>query len=56
MEEEFECPLLNRMIDDGYCYDINMVANKMIKEEILGDKIDREEVLKICEKCRHKPS
>lgn len=54
MENNIECPLLNRIIDDGYCYDINMIANDMIKENILEDKIDKEKAKKICNKCKHK--
>lgn len=55
MENNIECPLLNKIIDDGYCYDINMVASHMIKEEILEDKIDKEKALEICKRCKHKP-
>lgn len=55
MENDIECPLLNRIIDDGYCYDINMIANDMIKENILEDKIDKEKAKEICNKCTYKP-
>lgn len=55
MKNNIECPLLNRIIDDGYCYDINMVAREMVKEEILEDKIDRDKALEICKKCKNKP-
>ncbi len=55
MESEYKCPLLDRIIDDGYCYDINMVNAKMVKEDVLEDKIDKEEAIKICEKCKYKP-
>lgn len=55
MENNIECPLLNKIIDYGYCYDINMVASHMIKEEILEDKIDKEKALEICKRCKHKP-
>ena len=33
MKDEFECPLLKRGIHDGYCYDLNMVAVRMVKED-----------------------
>lgn len=55
MENNIVCPLLNRIIDDGYCYDINMIANDMIKENILEDKIDKEKAKEICNKCKYKP-
>ncbi len=55
MENNIECPLLNKIIDDGYCYDINMVNSEMIKESILEDKIDKEKAKEICKKCKNKP-
>ena len=55
MEEKFECPLLNKIIYDTDCYDINMVAGGFIKEEILEDKIDKEKTLEVCGKCKYKP-
>ncbi len=51
MENEYMCPLLNRVIDDGLCYDINMVAYGFIKPDILDDKIEREEAKTICDNC-----
>jgi len=46
-----KCPLLNREIDQGYCYDITMVAYGFIKPEILEDKLNRDEAKKICDIC-----
>jgi hypothetical protein len=51
MESNFKCPLLNKEIDDGYCYDINMVISNIAKPSILDDKIDKEKAKCICEKC-----
>lgn len=55
MESEYECPLLHRIIDDGYCYDINMVNSEMIKKDILKDEIDSEKAIEICKDCKYKP-
>lgn len=55
MESEYKCPLLNKIIDDGYCYDINMVNNGMVKEDILEDDIDKEKAITICKACKYKP-
>lgn len=47
------CPLLNRIINDGYCYDITNAAYGMMKMEALDDKIEREVALKYCDSCEH---
>ena len=54
MEANFECPLLNKKIDAGYCYDINMVNSGMIKENVLEDKIDKVKASDICKNCKYK--
>ena len=51
MESKFKCPLLNKEIDDGYCYDINMVIGNMIKPDALEDDINKEEAKEICKNC-----
>ncbi len=51
MSSEYMCPILNRAIDDGYCYDITNAAYGMMKMEALEDKIDRDAALKYCEAC-----
>jgi hypothetical protein len=53
MESEYMCPLLNRIIDDAYCYEINNVVYGLIKPEILEDKINREEAREICDNCKY---
>ncbi|MDD3840768.1 MAG: hypothetical protein PHP06_09400 [Clostridia bacterium] len=53
MENEYMCPLLKKIIDDGYCYDITNAAYGMIKMEALDDKIDRETALRYCDNCKH---
>lgn len=49
---EFKCPLLDRIINDGYCYDINMVVGNLINPSVLDDKIDKEKTKNICENCK----
>lgn len=53
METEFMCPLLNRVINDSYCYDITNSAYGMMKMSALEDKIDRETALKYCDNCEN---
>ena len=53
MESDYMCPLLNRIIDDAYCYEINNVVYGLIKPEILEDKINREEAREICDNCKY---
>lgn len=53
MENEYYCPLLNRIINDAYCYEINNVAYKIIVPEAIEDKIDRAEAEKICDGCKN---
>ena len=45
------CPLLNREICQGECYDIQMVRCRAIKESILGFPLDRAQADTICESC-----
>ena len=50
--KEFKCPLLKRNIDEGYCYDINMVRIGIAKENMLDDHIDKDKANEICENCK----
>lgn len=51
MESNFMCPLLKKKIDDGYCYEINMVVSNLIKPDALEDHINKEEAKEICKNC-----
>ncbi len=53
MDYEYYCPILNKKIDDAYCYEINMVMNKLIKPEAVNLVLDREKDCEICKKCKH---
>ena len=45
------CPLLNEVICDGYCYDINMVAFGMCKPSLIDNIVNREDANAICKDC-----
>lgn len=57
-----DCPFLSIQIDEGACYDINMVKERMVKRVIL-DSMEREFNVKIslvqaeliCPKCKYRP-
>ena len=49
------CSYLGRNIDEGLCYDIQMISNGYILPSALPDiKIDKSMELKACETCEHK--
>ena len=50
-----KCPLFNKSIAEGYCYDINMVKTKQIKNDILKEDINVKEANKKCIKCDYRP-
>ena len=43
------CKLLDKKIHDGYCFEISSMA---VKVESLPDKIDRDEVKRVCPGCQ----
>ena len=47
------CPLLERIIDACYCYEINSVVYGLIKPEAIGDEIDRGKAKDICDNCKN---
>ena len=53
MADKFKCPLLDKLIYDSDCYDINMVAKGMIKETAIKEKIDKDKALEICKNCEY---
>jgi len=53
MENEYMCPLLERIIDACYCYEINSVVYGLIKPEAIGDEIDRGKAKDICDNCKN---
>ena len=54
-ENRLSCSYLGRNIDEGLCYDIQMISNGYILPTALsGIEIDKSLALKACETCEHK--
>ena len=54
-ENMLSCSYLGRIIDEGLCCDIQMIANGYILPSALPDiEIDKSMALKACETCEHK--
>lgn len=49
---DYNCPLLNKIIDSDYCYDIKMVVDKIIKPNAIEDTID-ENKKHLCTECKY---
>lgn len=48
------CSYLNENIEDGMCYDLQMIGNSYIKESALPElKIDKEKLNEQCSKCKY---
>ena len=55
LENLLFCPYLNRNIDEGLCYDIQMISNGYILPSVLpGVNIDKSRALMVCKECKHK--
>jgi len=46
-----KCPLINRGMSMGECYDVQMVAGNLIKPDILDFTLDIEKAKELCETC-----
>lgn len=54
-EKKNYCIYLKKLIDEGLCYDMQMISEGFIKPSLLPDiDIDKEKLLKCCSKCKHK--
>ena len=52
--EKFYCSYLNENIEDGMCYDLQMIGDGYIKEAALPEiSIDKEELNEYCSKCKY---
>jgi len=51
-DDVYRCPLLDREISEGNCYDVNMVAYGYIKPSAIEDNLPNG-ASEICEKCPH---
>ena len=53
-EERCDCPYLNKEIDPGLCYDLQMIASGVINPSALPDiTIDSTQILLCCKNCEH---
>jgi len=52
-DDEFfdNCPLVNRGMSMGECYDVQMVAGNLIKPDILNFELDIGKTEEFCETC-----
>jgi hypothetical protein len=60
LKDMYACPLLNRSLWMGDCYDINTVIERLVKRSILqsleseiGSSIDVSIAAKVCPNCCH---
>lgn len=53
MEYNVKCPILNREIDNGYCYEITTAAYGLIKMDCLDDEIERNTACNKCDECHN---
>ena len=54
-ENLLSCSYLGRNIDEGLCYDIQMISNSYILPSALPNiEINKSMALKVCETCEHK--
>ncbi len=51
----FMCPLLQKAIEEGECYDVQMVRAQMIKEAVLKEPFDRQKADVLCPFCVFNP-
>lgn len=52
--EYYYCSYLQEYVDAGLCYDIQMIAGKLIKQSALPEiKIDKEKCAKCCAECEY---
>lgn len=54
-EKKNYCIYLKKLIDEGLCYDMQMISEGFINTSLLPDiDIDKEKLLKCCNMCTHK--
>jgi len=45
------CPLANRPMCEGECYDVQMVRGRFVSKHILDFELDREKADRLCPSC-----
>lgn len=51
-EAQHDCPLLNRSVFWGECYEVQEIREDSMDADFFPDKFDIEEANTICEKCK----
>ncbi len=53
MEEirEWECPFYHRVVGEDECYDLFLIATRLVRDEDLVKEKDRDALNLMCEKC-----
>ncbi len=52
--ENFYCSYLNENIEEGMCYDLQMIGNSYIKESALPEtNINKEKLNEHCSNCKY---
>ena len=54
LKREFHCPLLNKVIDFAYCYEIDSITFGLCKPSLIDDAVDRETSKPVCKECENK--
>ena len=54
VDREFFCPLLEEVIVDDYCYEINSVAFGLCKPSLIDNVTDRATAKPVCKTCANK--
>ncbi len=59
-DNRWHCPLLKKIIDEGYCLDINYQRKGYFQDDVLSHvklitKMDLLEINVICDNCVHNP-
>lgn len=53
MDCDFYCPIYDKDIDEGMCYDIFLVSTSQMTANAIDIVIDKDKTCKICKECQH---
>jgi len=45
------CPLVNRPMCEGECYDVQMVRSRFVNEQVLDFELDWDKANELCRRC-----
>lgn len=54
MEEvkKWECPYYHKVIDSDECYEMFLIASRMVRDEDVVKEEDRDALFSMCEECQ----